>query len=172
MDRLNNKYRELYGKKYNGLIPSPYDKRDYNFRDIAPPLGAFNISKEYESDRFPFVYNQGNSYMCCACAYNAVRYLQENISSMLKEPFSPAFTYGNQDDTETFEGMYLRSCCKRGRDGSILLREYPGYYTKREAMDNVKSNHEKYFTRAENYRIDRFFVCSSRTEDTTGYHAV
>lgn len=161
---MDTKYRELYGNKYNGLIPSPYDKRDFKFSEIAPPLGAFNIPKEYETERFPFVYDQGNSYMCCACAYNAIRFLQEKDSSNLQEPFSPAFTYGNQDDNETFEGMYLRSCCKKGRDGSILLRELEGFYTKQQAMQLVRSHHNSYFAKAENYKIDRFFVCNSRTE--------
>ena len=165
MDRFkpNEYYKNLYGKGYNGLIPSPYDRRDYKFSEIAP-LGTPNIPKEYESDRFPFVYDQGSSSMCCACAYNAIRFLQESESSNLQEPLSPAFTYGNQDDNETFEGMYLRSCCKRGRDGSILLRELPGFFSKQDAMNIVRINHEKYFPKAENYRIDRFFVCNSRIE--------
>lgn len=157
-------FKDLYGDKYIGLIPSPYDKRDYKFRDIAQPLGMGGLPSEYQSPRFPFVYNQGSSYMCCACAYNAIRYLQENSSSGLQEPLSPAFTYGNQDENETFEGMYLRSCCKKGREGSILLRELDGFYTKPEAMSLVKANRENFLIKADNYKIESFFVCNSRIE--------
>lgn len=160
----NEYYKFLYSNGYNGLIPSPYDKRDYKFSEIAQPLGAFIIPQEYQSPVFPYVYDQGSSSMCCACAYNAIRYLQESESSGLKEPLSPAFTYGNQDDTENFEGMYLRSCCKHGRDGSILLRELPGFYSKNQAMELVRTNKENYLHKAENYKIDRFFICNSRTE--------
>ena len=74
----------------SGLLVSPYDGRDYKFKDLLK-LGSVNIPYEYQSSEFPFVYNQGNTQMCCACSYSAVRYLQESDGSQsgLSVPLSP-----------------------------------------------------------------------------------
>jgi hypothetical protein len=156
--------RDFSVYKNNTLLKSPYDPRDYKLSEHIPLAAAGDLPDEYETENAPFVYDQGKTSMCCACAYNAIRYLQENSSSGLQEPLSPAFTYGNQDENETFEGMYLRSCCKKGREGSILLRELDVFYTKPEAMSLVKANRENFLIKADNYKIESFFVCNSRIE--------
>ena len=161
-----NEYKERYKyKRSNGLIPSPYDKRDYKFKDIVP-LGAFMIPDNYESKEFPYVYDQGQTQMCVACSYSAVRYLQESewSQSGITEPFSPTLHYGNRPDDEMFEGMYLRTCCKNGRQGSILLRELNEFCTTKRAVSLVRSKSEEYFKKAEPYKISSFYTCNSRRE--------
>lgn len=154
-----------------GLLKSPYDSRDYRFKDLR--LGGVFIPDEYESEEFPFVYDQGRTMMCCACAYSALRYLQEsdNITGTgLTEPFSPTFTYGNREPDEDFEGMYLRSCCKRGRYGSLLLRELNEWCSTQKAMLLVNQKKEEYFKKAEPYKISSFYVCRSREEIQTAIY--
>ena len=154
-----------------GLIKSPYDSRDYKFKDLR--LGGIFLPDEYETKEFPFVYDQGKTFMCCACAYSALRYLQESddeTGTGLTEPFSPTFTYGNRDAEETFEGMYLRSCCKRGRYGSLLLRELNEWCSTERAMTLVNSRRDEYFKKAEPYKIASFYVCRSREEIQTAIY--
>lgn len=150
----------------SGLLVSPYDSRDYKFRDLLK-LGSVNIPYEYQSEVFPFVYNQGKSQMCCACSYSAVRYLQEsdNSQSSLSLPLSPAFNYGLRPEEENFEGMYLRTCLKGGTDvGSILYDDMPGFYTTNEAYNKVNNSLELYRNKADEFKIDSYYVCSSRRE--------
>lgn len=165
----NKDYKAIYGR--TGLRKSPYDKRDYKFKNLNI-YGAVKIPDNYESPDFPFVYDQGSSSMCCACAYSAVRYLQESgeDGSGLTEPFSPAFTYGNRDASENFEGMYLRSCCKRGRFGSLLLRDLEGFYSVSKAVALVNFKKQEFFKKAEPFRIENFYVCHSRRETQTAIY--
>lgn len=162
-------------ERKGGLIKSPYDSRDYKFGDLLDKykLGSLHIPEEYESPEFPFVYDQGMTYMCCACAYSALRYLQESDADNgtgVDEPFSPTFTYGNRDAEENFEGMYLRSCCKRGRYGSLLLRELNVWCSTSKAMALVNSKKEEYFKKANPYRIESFYICRSRQEVQTAIY--
>lgn len=150
----------------SGLLVSPYDGRDYKFKDLLK-LGSVNIPYEYQSSEFPFVYNQGNTQMCCACSYSAVRYLQESDGSQsgLSVPLSPAFNYGVRPDNENFEGMYLRTCLKGGLDvGSVLYSDLEGFYSTSEAMRIVKDNRDILFNKADEFRIDSYYVCNSRRE--------
>lgn len=157
-------YREKYGKVC-GVRKSPTDKRDYKLKKHIK-LGAIQIPKEYETEEFPFIYDQGDTQMCCACAYNAIRYLQESDSSQseLKEPFSPAFTYGIRNKNEIFEGMYIRSCCKNGKKGSLLYRELPGFYNVKDAIQLVNNKKDEYYKKAENFKINSYYVCTERKE--------
>jgi hypothetical protein len=147
-----------------GLIISPYDSRDYKFRDLIK-LGSVNIPKEYVTEEYPFVYDQGDTQMCCACSYNAVRYLQEAVQSELTLPLSPAFTYGDRIDGEDFEGMYIRSCLKKGcDDGSVLYDDMPGFYGVYEAKKIFNERREELLTKADNFKADSYYVCSSRRD--------
>lgn len=152
-------------KNKSGLLLSPYDKRDFKFKNLVP-LGAFNIPQEYESEPFPFIYDQGQTQMCCACAYSAIRYLQEATQeqSQLKEPLSPAFIYGNRLPNENFEGMYIRSCCTEGLQGSVLYRELPGFYTTQKAIELVDDRKDELLAKAEPFKINSYYVCNSRIE--------
>lgn len=145
-----------------GLIPQPYDSRDYEFKSLVP-LGAVQIPNNYESKRPP-IFNQGDSMMCAACAYASLRYIQELEQSGNTEQFSPLFQYANRIDGENFEGMYLRSVCSKGRDGSVLYRELPGFGNLYTCQSKVNANKQRYLELAKPFRISTYYVCKSRQE--------
>ena len=145
-----------------GLIPQPYDSRDYEFKKLVP-LGAIQIPDNYES-KHPPIFNQGNTYMCTPCAYASLRYIQELDQSGNTEMFSPMFQYANRVDEENFEGMYLRSVCASGLNGSVLYRELPGFDTLSGCQSKVNSNKQKYLELAKPFRISTYYVCKSRQE--------
>lgn len=156
-------------KHYKGIIQSPYDNRDYKFSDLVPVKSARfkeKIPVEYESPMTPFVYNQGQSEECAACSYNLVRYLQEsNIEkggSGISEPFSPSFNYGNRLPGEDFEGMYLRSVCKKGKEGSIPYSVFPGFYSYEDCKQKVLENQEKWLEMAKPFAISSYYQCTDR----------
>lgn len=157
-------FKEQYGKNLK-LLQSPYDSRDYRFGD-AVPMATYKIPKEYFTPDAGFTYDQSNSSQCCASAYSYIRFLQESDKeqSELTTPFCPSFTYANRIDGEDFEGMYLRSCCKKGREGSVLWGEmkYPNTYigSKKEFL----SRKEELLEKANPFRISSFYTCRNRKE--------
>lgn len=72
-------------KKGSGLIPSPYDRRDYKFKTILSATKPIEIPKEYIPEKLDYIFDQGNTQMCCACAYNTYRFIQESKESGLTE---------------------------------------------------------------------------------------
>lgn len=155
----------------NKLYKSPYDSRDYHFRDLIL-AGSIAVPENYETEKTPFIYNQGKSSMCAACAYNTLRYLQEKDQSGITEPFAPAFNYANRPDNENFEGMYLRTVCKRGREGSIPWSEFPGFYSLANAKIKFKQNKDRYLEMAKPFRINSFYQCSSRQDIKTAIYTL
>lgn len=156
----------MANKKNAGLYQSPYDPRDYKLKDLLP-LGAFQIPENFQTEDIPFIYDQGESSECAACAYNNIRFLQEREQSGLTEKFSPSFNYGNRLDGETFEGMYLRSVCSKGREGSVLYKELPGFYTAKVAINKVKANKAELLKKAKPFAISSYYTCNSRKEVQT-----
>ncbi len=151
----------------NNLYQSPYDSRDYKFKDLVP-VGSFPIPDSYETPRTPFIFNQGDSSMCCAASFSMIRYMQESDVSAggsgITEPFSPTFTYANRIDGEDFEGMYVRSCCKKGREGALPYSVLPGFYSLGEAKRRFNKDKEKYLEMAKPFAISSFYQCSSREQ--------
>ena len=70
-----NNFENKFGQT-NNLYKSPYDSRDYKFKDLVP-LGAFKIPDNYETERTPFIFDQRTSSMCCAASFSTIRYMQE-----------------------------------------------------------------------------------------------
>lgn len=159
-------FEEKYSQT-NNLYKSPYDSRDYKFKDLVP-LGAFEIPKKYETKRTPFIFDQGQSSMCCAASFTTIRYMQESDitigGSGIDEPFSPAFTYANRIPSENFEGMYVRSCCSKGREGVLPYSVLPGFYSLSEAMNKLNANKDKFMEMAKPFAISSFYQCSSREQ--------
>ena len=102
-------YKSQY--KVGGCIPQPKDKRDWKL-DKLIPLSAVELPREYCSKiPYKWIYDQGRSSECCACAYSMIRIMQELEQSHIDEPFAPSFTYANRDEGEDYEGMMPRKCC-------------------------------------------------------------
>lgn len=164
-----NPFKAQFQNFNNGLLPSPYDKRDYKFKDLVP-VGAFQIPDDYESPNLippDKIFNQGASNMCCACAFSYIRYMQEskNNQSGITELFSPTFTYGNRLPGERFEGMYMRSCCKKAKqDGSLPISVLSGFYSYPKCEELVGKDLSKYKKLAYPFRISSYYQCNSRKQ--------
>ena len=150
----------------NNLLKSPFDSRDFRLRDAVPMAGPGAVPDEFESPITPFVYDQGSTSMCCACAYSMIRFMQESDvvsgGSGLDEPLSPAFAYGNRIPGEDFEGMYMRSCCKKGLDGSVLYSDFPGFYSYPEAKRRFYGDRASLLKKARPFAISSYYQCDSR----------
>lgn len=153
-------FKQRY-KNTNKLLPSPYDRRDYKFKNLIP-VSAMIIPDQYETERTPFIFDQGSSSMCCAASYCTIRYLQEKEQSEISQPFSPAFQYANRIEGEDFEGMYIRSCCKKGLEGSIPYSDLPGFYKLATCKRLVNKNKKEFFEKASHFPISSYYQCSNR----------
>ena len=164
-----SKYEEIKSiyenNNMDGLYPSPYDKRDYRFNN-AIVLGSVSIPKEYESENL-YVFDQGNTNMCGACAFSVLRYIQEKPQSNISEPFSPAFTYANRLPGEEFEGMYLRSICKKGLEGTVPYHEFPGLYSFAQCKKEFTARKMELLEKASNFKISKYYKCTSREQIQT-----
>lgn len=158
-------FRDKY--THNNLIPDYYDSRDYKLTDLIP-LRAIRIPKEYESPRAPFVYDQGESFECASCAYNYIRYLQESDTEIggsgIDTKFSTSFNYANRPDEENFEGMYLRTVCSKGRDGSIPWEVFPGFHTLAKCKMEFQKNKLKWLEMAKPFKISYYYQCTTREQ--------
>lgn len=156
-----------YKKRYphNDMMQSPYDARDYKFKDL---VGVANIviPDEYESEDLGWTYDQGASSMCAPSAYCYLRCLQEkdHAQSELTEKLCPSFNYANRDKGQDYEGMYLRNLCAKGREGSILYgrMKYPNTY--QEARAELEANEGQFKNEANPFRISKYYTCNSRRE--------
>lgn len=153
----------------SGLLKQPIDKRDWKLEKLIP-MGAIKLPEEYEPDRTDVpVYDQGDSSECCACAYSTIRFIQEQKSG-LTEPFAPSFTYGNRLPDEHFEGMYLRSCLKQGKYGSVLWREMPFFGSVSKCVSYFNRHKIDLLNKAKNYKIDSYYVARTDEEIKTGIY--
>lgn len=160
-------YKATY-KSGLGLYQSPYDARNWKFSE-ALPLESFEIPEEYETPDAPFTYDQGTSSMCVAAAYCYIRYLQESDhkQSGLTERFAPLFNYANRCPGEDFEGMFLSSCMKKGRDGSVLWSELPYFCSYSDALALFQKRKKKLMKKASAFAISSYYICHSRHEIQT-----
>lgn len=161
-----NKFEEMY-KDNNTLLPSPYDGRDYHL-DSLIPKGSMEIPDTYETECTPFIYDQGNSNECAACSYNTIRFLQEadieNGGSGIPDKFAPSFNYANRPVGEDFEGMYLRTVCSKGREGSIPWNVFPGFYNYAKCKMEFYNNKDKWLEMASDFAITSFYQCTHREQ--------
>ena len=160
-------FKDKYGDNF-GIYPSPYDNRDWHL-DKLIPRGAVTIPDSYESPLADFVYDQGNSSQCAACAYNYIRYLQERDlttgGSGIDTKFAPSYNYGNRITGEDFEGMYLRSVCKKGtEDGSIPWDTFPGFYSYLHCKLKFTNNKDKWLEMGKPFAITSYYQCSDREQ--------
>lgn len=153
-----------------GLFQSPYDSRDYKFKEVMPVFCAGEIPDNYESSPAPFIYDQGTTNMCAAYSSNMLRFLQERNTeqSELNEPLSAGFTYADRLEGEEFEGMYLRSVAKKWQDdGGVLQSQFPvsgNYMTCKQSFLLQK---DKLLEEAKPFRISSYYTCNSRKEVQT-----
>ena len=163
-------YKAQY--KVGGCLAEPKDKRDWKL-DKLIPLGAVQLPKEFLPDYGDFTYDQGSSSECCACSYCYIRHLQEmdgNKQSGFKEPFSPSFQYANREADENFEGMLLRSACKKGKEGSLPWRYFPNFYSLSKCREIFNKNRIRFLNLARPYRISSFYTVNTEQEIKTAVY--
>ena len=158
--------------KVGGCLPQPKDKRDWKLSKLFT-VSAVQLPREYLPDYGDFTYNQGRSSECCACSYCYIRHLQEmdkETQSGLQEPFAPSFQYANRKEDENFEGMYLRSCCLKGKEGSIPWHYFPNFYSLRKCQEIFQKNKIKFLNIAYPYRISSFYTVNTEQEIKTAVY--
>ena len=163
---MNTKY------SVGGCIPSPKDNRDWKL-DKLLAVNAVQLPREFLPDYGDFTYNQGNSSECCACSYCYIRHLQEMDSetqSGFTEPFSPSFQYANREAEENFEGMLLRSCCKKGKEGSLPWHYFPYFYSLPKCKEILQKNRIRFLNLAHPYRISSFYTVNSANDIKTAVY--
>lgn len=157
-------------KDTNKINISPYDKRNYKFKDLVP-VGALRIPDNYESPKTPFIFDQGDSCMCAACSVSTIRYLQESDrksgGSGIDEAFSPAYIYANRNADEEFEGMYLRTAASKAREGQIPYSIFPGFYTYAQCKKLYMTNKDKWSVMAKPFAVNSYYQCTSREQVQT-----
>lgn len=155
-------YREIY--KVGGCLPQPKDKRDWKITELMP-LRAIELPREYCSDiPYEWIYDQGSSSECCACAYSLIRAMQEREQSNLDERFAPSFTYANRNREDDYEGMMLRKCCSKGREGSVLWSDFPNFYSYRRAREIFDHRRISLLNKARPFRISSFYTAHTNEE--------
>src|SRR5574344_726625 len=160
-------FREKY-KAGLGLQLSPYDSRDYHFGAMFPGINVV-IPDNYETPDADFTYDQGQSMMCCSCAYTALRYLQERDQSGVTERFAPCFTYADRDPDEIYEGMDIRSCVKHGnKSGVVLWEELPYFGSLDQMMKDVDQKRDELYLKAAPFSTNSYYSCNSRREVQIG----
>ena len=60
--------------------------------------------------------------------------------------------------------MYLRSVCKKGREGSIPWSVFPGFFTYAKCKIQFTMNKSKWLEMAKPFRISSFYQCTSREQ--------
>lgn len=156
-------YKQRY--PHNDLLQSPYDSRDYKFKDLVG-TAVIDIPEEYESEDLGWTFDQGQSSMCAPSAYCYLRCLQEHDRSQseLTDKLCPSFNYANRDIGQDYEGMYLRNLCSKGRQGSVLYdrMKYPNTY--KGAKEEFKAKQDELEAEAKPFRITKYYTCNSRKE--------
>lgn len=163
-------YKSKY--KVGGCVPQPKDRRDWKLNKLLA-VNSVQLPKNYLPDYGDFTYNQEDSSECCACAYCYIRHLQEmdDNQSGLEEPFSPSFQYANRDIEDSYyEGMQLRKCVLKGREGSLPYHYFPNFYSLSKCQEIFKKSRIKFLNIAYPYRISSFYTVKTVKEIKTAIY--
>ena len=163
-------YKSEY--KVGGCLPQPKDKRDWKL-DKLLAVSAVQLPRDFLPDYGEFTYDQGRSSECCACSYCYIRHLQEmdnNTQSGLQEPFAPSFQYANREVEDNYEGMMLRKCCLKGKEGSLPWHYFPNFYSLKKCQEIFQKNKIKFLSIAHPYRISSFYTVNTEQEIKTAVY--
>lgn len=147
MSNKSKKSHELGGLK------TSFDARDYVYEVIQETEQVEipkSIPKEYCSDIFPEVKNQGSNGACVGFAASLMKDLQERRDSKIKEPTSPLFIYNLRKNAPQ-SGMYVRDAFSILRTYGICKESTFPYNAKKTSKPTKKALKE-----ALNYRITAY----------------
>ena len=160
-------------KRFNGILPSPEDPRDYRLREVingdrqvcltqqAGERLLGELPKHYRIPGFEKDINhfdQGESGMCGACAGAYTRHAREKKQTLFANKFSPAYIYahrsGIEDDTE---GMFIRDIFNILKNyGCCSWKNFPGFGTYKQIRKTYKKYAAKLDPIAAKYKIDSY----------------
>ena len=143
-----------------GCILSPFDSRDFKLSATAS-----NLPEEYHCPLKMSIKNQRQVSSCVAHAVSSIL----EYHAVPTQTLSTDFIYGIQKKLFNREGkgMMLRDACKIAADyGDMLVDDCPGntevpdcYNKANEAFEDPAK-----IERAHNYRILKYFLCSSEQD--------
>ena len=147
---------------FHGAIPSPEDKRDYQFTDLVAGVPSAETPSSYLNPIVSDiqVVNQGTSETCVACSLSYLRWIVEKTQSNNDKPFSPTYIYGNRDSIQyQGEGMILREALQTlQKSGVCHYEDLPGFYNVKTSMQQYYANKETLDPKAHPYRISSYYA--------------
>lgn len=147
-----------------GLIPSPYDVRDYSL--AAGAVDVSNLPEEFDLGVIK-IKNQGVLPTCVAHAISElIEYHHYHQHNNQYQQFSTEFIYGAREpDYYMGDGMYLREGLKIAQKrGDVEYLYLPGNHNVDVAMKNVWNNQETLFKKAYPNRISTYYGIHSDAE--------
>lgn len=147
-----------------GLVPSPYDVRDYILSSTAADYS--NLPEEFYLGTL-LIKNQGPRPTCVAHTISElIEYHNYNQNNKQFDRFSTEFIYGAREpDYYMGDGMYLREALKIAQKrGDVLYEDLPGNHDVQEAMQNVWTNQNKLFGKAYPNRISTYYRITTNNQ--------
>ena len=141
-----------------GVIPSPYDSRDYSINNLVK-ITETTLPSSYRITIRPPVFSQGSTGSCVACALASCRYIQEVMQEGESEKFSVKYIYGNRRDADSQdEGMIPRQALKTLVDfGDCHWAALSGYSDYPSAKLLYEARKEELDDLAYPYKINSYY---------------
>lgn len=146
-----------------GLIPSPYDSRDYTLATKSIPTLDFPETFDLGIIK---VKNQGTRLTCAAHVMSEIiEYHNYKQNNNVYTRFSTDYIYGSRNDDDYLgEGMYMRDALKIiNKKGDVLYEDLPGNTDVPTARQKVAS-YPDLETKAYPNRISSYYKISSIEE--------
>ena len=147
-----------------GLVPSPYDVRDYVLTATATDYS--NLPEQFDLGIVK-IKNQGPKPTCVAHSVaELVEYHNYHQNNKEYKRFSTEFIYGAREPSYYLgNGMYLRDALKIAQKrGDVLYEDLPGNHDVQEAMKNVQRNQQVLFNKAYPNRISTYYRIYGNSE--------
>lgn len=159
-------------KKFNQVIDSPEDIRDYTLekavhktikRKIDTTIEIF--PEEYETKNIP-VLNQSNVGSCVAHALSSALRAGEITKNFIQNNYSTGYIYGNRKDTDyQGEGMYIREALSQLKDVGDVYKYYFPFNRSYTKIKKLLSKNKDYLDKlAYSNHIEAYYRCYSENE--------
>lgn len=145
-----------------GLIPSPYDSRDYGL--IMRGNWGSDVQDEFSLGTLE-IKDQGSQQTCAAHVMSEIIEYHNFKQNGSYSKFSTDFVYGSREPDEFLnEGMYLRDALKIiNKKGDVLYSDLPGNTDVLTATKKV-SSHPELLEKALPNRITSYYKINSINE--------
>lgn len=152
-------------KKFGtGLVPSPYDVRDYVLASGNKDYS--DLPEEFDLGTIK-IKDQGSFPTCVAYVISElIEYHNYHQNNKQYKEFSTEFIYGAREpDYYLGDGMYMREGLKIAQKrGDVEYADLPGNHNVKTAMKNVQSNQDVLFEKAYPNRISAYYTIQNADE--------